>query len=180
MWCHYFSLHNWVRKKWVTFWIHGRIICILTELHMSFEGPIHNRLNYWLGIEHAKPYPLMIQLRIVSVFIRLELGWSSLPASITSVSTHLIPWKWIRWLQIDKWLFLTEFAFYATNHYITSIKIIEIYYSQSGLDRPLQPLSGIVIQSSQENRSHGPLASYVKLRARMRRECRERFPRHRR
>ena len=28
--------------------------------------------------------------------------------------------------------------------------------------------------------SHGPLARYVKLRVRMRRECRERFPRHRR
>ena len=27
---------------------------------------------------------------------------------------------------------------------------------------------------------HGPLARYVKLRVRMRRECRERFPRHRR
>ena len=27
--------------------------------------------------------------------------------------------------------------------------------------------------------SHGPLARYVKLRVRMRRECRERFPRHR-
>ena len=26
---------------------------------------------------------------------------------------------------------------------------------------------------------HGPLARYVKLRVRMRRECRERFPRHR-
>ena len=28
--------------------------------------------------------------------------------------------------------------------------------------------------------SHGPFARYVKLRVRMRRECRERFPRHRR
>ena len=28
-------------------------------------------------------------------------------------------------------------------------------------------------------RCHGPLARYVKLRVRMRRECRERFPRHR-
>ena len=27
---------------------------------------------------------------------------------------------------------------------------------------------------------HGPLARYAKLRVRMRRECRERFPRHRR
>ena len=27
---------------------------------------------------------------------------------------------------------------------------------------------------------HGPLTRYVKLRVRMRRECRERFPRHRR
>ena len=26
---------------------------------------------------------------------------------------------------------------------------------------------------------NGPLAKYVKLRVRMRRECRERFPRHR-
>ena len=26
---------------------------------------------------------------------------------------------------------------------------------------------------------HGPLGKYVKLRVRMRRECRERFPRHR-
>ena len=26
---------------------------------------------------------------------------------------------------------------------------------------------------------HGPLARYVKFRVRMRRECRERFPRHR-
>ena len=31
-----------------------------------------------------------------------------------------------------------------------------------------------------ERTLHGPLARYVKLRVRMRRECRERFPRHRR
>ena len=30
------------------------------------------------------------------------------------------------------------------------------------------------------DRCHGPLARYAKLRLRMRRECRERFPRHRR
>ena len=30
------------------------------------------------------------------------------------------------------------------------------------------------------NLIHGPLARYAKLRVRMRRECRERFPRHRR
>ena len=29
------------------------------------------------------------------------------------------------------------------------------------------------------SRTHGPLARYAKLRMRMRRECRERFPRHR-
>ena len=35
-------------------------------------------------------------------------------------------------------------------------------------------------QSAPDSKVHGPLARYVKLRVRMRRECRERFPRHRR
>ena len=34
--------------------------------------------------------------------------------------------------------------------------------------------------SARAPRANGPLARYIKLRVRMRRECRERFPRHRR
>ena len=51
---------------------------------------------------------------------------------------------------------------------------------QHNILMPSQTLTGSDNWFAWSTPSHGPLARYVKLRVRMRRECRERFPRHRR
>ena len=76
-------------------------------------------------------------------------------------------------------------TFYMLNHFEKKIKNILWFYAISehwcykscwtpciNLDKFMCPQNDLA--------HHGPLARYVKLRVRMRRECRERFPRHRR
>ena len=57
-----------------------------------------------------------------------------------------------------------------------------IFIHENSLENFIWKLMAIFSQPQCVNclHFHGPLARYVKLRVRMRRECRERFPRHRR
>ena len=65
---------------------------------------------------------------------------------------------------------------------IVSVKTLHLNQSAMfltfcpGQDKLMQPMQLLICTKH----LHGPLARYVKLRVRMRRECRERFPRHRR